>query len=203
MDIRDLYGDKCQKSLSPTAERLESFLKDCLVGIPRIDRVSVRVKSLERFVAKAEKINVEGDKKYSNPLSQIQDQIGARIICFYLEDIEVVSATIQSYFNNIENRTVEPNSVSKFGYFGKHFILHYPDEVVDCLHPPEPGVFELQIKTLFQHAWSEAEHDLCYKPSVEVPADVQRKIAFTAAQAWGADKIFSELFLRLQAANDA
>jgi ppGpp synthetase/RelA/SpoT-type nucleotidyltranferase len=54
--------------------------------------------------------------------------------------------------------------------------------------------FELQIKTLFQHAWSEAEHDLGYKPTTILTSAQKKRLAFTAAQAWGADQIFDELF---------
>jgi putative GTP pyrophosphokinase len=58
-----------------------------------------------------------------------------------------------------------------------------------------PKVLELQIKTLFQHAWSEANHDLGYKPDLQpLDPDDERKLAFTAAQAWGADQIFDELY---------
>jgi len=56
-----------------------------------------------------------------------------------------------------------------------------------------PEFFELQIKTLFQHAWAEAEHDLGYKPPKPLTSIQKRKMAFTAAQAWGADQIFDEL----------
>ena len=56
-----------------------------------------------------------------------------------------------------------------------------------------PEFFELQIKTLFQHAWSETHHDLGYKTRRKLTSDERRQIAFTAAQAWGADKIFDEL----------
>ena len=57
-----------------------------------------------------------------------------------------------------------------------------------------PKFFELQIRTLFQHAWAEAEHDVGYKPTQPLKLEERRKIAFTAAQAWGADTIFQELF---------
>jgi putative GTP pyrophosphokinase len=61
-----------------------------------------------------------------------------------------------------------------------------------------PKFFELQIKTLYQHAFSEASHDLAYKPNVELTRDQKRKVAYTSAQSWGADMVFSELFKELQ-----
>jgi putative GTP pyrophosphokinase len=53
-----------------------------------------------------------------------------------------------------------------------------------------------RVPSLFQHAWSEAEHDLGYKPSNELTSDQKRRVAFTAAQAWGADQIFDEMYQR-------
>ena len=68
-----------------------------------------------------------------------------------------------------------------------------------------PAFFELQIKTLFQHAWSEADHDLGYKPGANMlTSDEKRMIALTSAQAWGADRIFDQLFRsRAGASGDA
>ena len=61
-----------------------------------------------------------------------------------------------------------------------------------------PKFFELQIKTLFQHAWSEAEHDIGYKEGQKpLDLDQKRRLAFTSAQAWGADRVFDELFREL------
>jgi ppGpp synthetase/RelA/SpoT-type nucleotidyltranferase len=61
-----------------------------------------------------------------------------------------------------------------------------------------PDVFELQVKTLFQHAWSEADHDLGYKPGGKTPNPAQKRLlAYASAQAWGADRVFDELFQTL------
>ncbi|MDO5767207.1 MAG: hypothetical protein Q4P83_06315, partial [Spirochaetales bacterium] len=63
-----------------------------------------------------------------------------------------------------------------------------------------PVVFELQIKTLFQYAWSECEHDLNYKhiEGGELGKEEQRLLALSSAQSWGSDKIFDELLTKIQ-----
>ena len=194
MSLQSLYESRWRNALKPAEPVLDRLLRSYLEGIPRIDRVGVRAKSVARFLGKAA-AQEDGVPKYSDPLSQIQDQLGARIVTFYLDDVDRVCAQIQKYFSPIERKTVVPDSESEFGYFGKHFILLVPSEVGASSSDPGslPLFFELQVKTLFQHAWAEANHDLAYKPGVPLSSDQKRKVAFTAAQAWGADMVFEEL----------
>lgn len=190
------YQLRSSAVLVPLAIRLEEHLRDQLDGINRIDRVQTRAKAVDRFVAKATK-EVDGVTKYSDPFSQIQDQIGARIIVFYLSDVTAVSERIGRYFSHIEKRDLVPESESEFGYFGLHYVLRTPTDVLDPAWDKSlvPEFFELQIKTLFQHAWSEANHDLGYKSfSGDLSSNDKRKMAWASAQAWGADQIFDELF---------
>ena len=193
-ELEAQFRERRLKVLVPLAERLQKFIEGCLKGAPRIDRVATRVKGVDRFVQKALKKKDDGTAKYSDPLSQIQDQIGARIVTFYLSDVEFLSTQVDTYFRAIEWQSIIPESPNEFGYIGKHYILFVPSDIIDhSVIEDTPKYFELQIKTLFQHAWSEAEHDLGYKPSEQITHDQKRKIAFTAAQAWGADHIFDEL----------
>ncbi len=197
MTLESEYTERFEKVLKPLSVALEDHLRDLLRGIERIDRIQARPKSVSRFLDKAAKID-DGKAKYSEPLHQIQDQIGARIICFYLEDVDRISINLEKYIKSVEARLVVPESDSEFGYFGKHYVQFIPTDVlrVDWDKRLIPEFFELQIKTLFQHAWSEADHDLGYKPGgVELSRDQKRKIAFTSAQAWGADQLFNELFI--------
>lgn len=194
-DLREAYWKRLSNALSPIAEELQNELKELLSGVERIDRISVRPKSLESFLKKSKNLDEEGKQKYSRPLAQIQDQVGARIVTFYTDDLERVKEIVSREFRSIENQEIVPDSENEFGYIGRHFILLVPNSV-----RPEnvsgdliPEFFELQIKTLFQHAWAEANHDLYYKPSTPLSPDQKRRIAFTAAQAWGADRIFNEL----------
>ena len=200
MSILDEYKERYDKYLVSMASSLEAHIRDNLKGLPRIDRVNARAKGVDSFAGKVEK-EKDGKKKYSDLIHQIQDQIGVRIVTFYLDDVEAVSSQIEGYYKKIESKIIVPDSDSEFSYFGKHFILLIPEEVFDDDYDREkiPNFFELQIKTLFQHAWGEAEHDLGYKPGTKLSREEKRKIAFTAAQAWGADQMFNDLH---KAAND-
>jgi putative GTP pyrophosphokinase len=106
---------------------------------------------------------------------------------------------VQRYFHAIESKDILPENVWEFGYFGNHHILMLQPDLIAPNFDKSlvPYCFELQIKTLFQHAWSEANHDLGYKPGQEtLESDELRQLAFTSAQAWGADRVFNDLFLK-------
>ena len=194
-DLEAAYKKRYEDYLLPLAVKLEGLLKEYFIEEQRIDRVVSRAKSVESFINKALR-EVDGKQAYSDPLNQIQDQVGARIVTYYLDDVPKVTKIILRYFRPVEERLIVPDSECEFGYFGKHFVLFVPNGLLNVSASKEtyPRFFEVQIKTLFQHAWGEANHDLGYKPSCEWSSDDKRRIAFTSAQAWGADTIFNDLF---------
>jgi putative GTP pyrophosphokinase len=196
--LKETYALRRERVLVPLAARIEDHLKNLFGSLARIDRISARAKSVDRFLGKAAKVE-DGKPRYEDPLNQIQDQVGARIVTFYPSDVERVRLEVEKYFKYIESQRIVPESEKEFGYEGRHFILFVPEDLIDDTVSRDESVelFELQIKTLFQHAWSEAEHDLGYKPSVKLTSDQNRRLAFTAAQAWGADQIFDEMFRQM------
>ena len=197
--LKSLYIQRYETVLRPLASALANHITDCFKGQPRIDRISARAKDVSSFLKKASKID-ERRPKYPEPLHQIQDQVGARIITFYRSDVDELDKIVGKYFRAIELKDHVPDSEWEFGYFGRHHMLVTPSDVIDDHwdRAMVPKFFELQIKTLFQHAWSEAEHDLGYKEGDEpLNLDQKRRLAFTSAQAWGADRVFDELFREL------
>jgi ppGpp synthetase/RelA/SpoT-type nucleotidyltranferase len=195
MNLEEEYTIRYYKALLTISIDLENELKSNLEGILHIDRIYSRAKSIDRFMQKARKKDEEGNIKYSDPLYQIQDQIGARIIVFYLDDINPVEKKLLKYYTPIEEQLIFPDSEKEFDYEGKHFIFLVPSDVIpdNIDENLVPMFFELQIKTLYQHAFSEASHDLAYKPNVNLTRDQKRKVAYASAQSWGADQVFSEL----------
>jgi len=201
--LKAQYEHRYSNILVPAAASLEALIRDHMRTAPeieRVDRITVRAKSVESFLDKAAKVDEIKTPRYSDPLVQIQDQIGARIIVFYKDDIEAAQERVKRYFTFAEQKIKEPESEWEFGYFGLHFILSLPADVIPrgIEKAAAPTHFELQIRTLFQHAWSEAEHDLIYKAKAIVTSDHKRQCAYAAAQAWGADRIFDELCTQLK-----
>jgi putative GTP pyrophosphokinase len=196
MTIQALYDARYHQVLQPLAESLAELITEHLSGEARIDRIGARAKSVEKFVQKSRNTTNDGSLKYDTPLEQIQDQVGARVIVFYKSDVDRVRAVLMRYFRPIETKDLVPLSEWEFGYFGWHAVCLFPDELIIPEWPKNlvPKFFELQIKTLFQHAWSEANHDLGYKPERgDVTTEHKRMLAYASAQAWGADRVFDEL----------
>lgn len=194
--IEEEYRRRYAVALQPIAAALQEHVADCFREQPRIDRVTARAKRVKSFVEKAIKED-SGERKYIDPLNQIQDQIGCRVVALFLSDVDRLDSMVTRYFRAIEHRNHIPESEWEFGYFGRHYVLLLPEDAIDARLDRNlvPRVFELQIKTLFQHAWSEAEHDLGYKTGNEpLTSEQKRLLAFASAQAWGADRIFNELF---------
>lgn len=194
-DLRQQYSSIREKFLIPCASELEKLVKSQLSSTSRIDRIVSRVKSPDSFITKANEIE-NNRKKYEYPLTEIQDIIGLRLIVLFLSDVKTVSETLRRHFTSIEAKLLKPSSTSEFSYISWHGIFFIPS---DCM--PEsittnemPKYFEIQVKTLFQHAWSEAEHDLGYKPASGTLSDeAKRMIAFAASLAWGADRAFQDV----------
>ena len=198
MDIDAAYRER-YPTLVRVSQEIEKVLREMLRGTPRIDAVTARAKSIERFVEKAQKAGEDGKPKYNYPLQDIQDQLGARVVVFYRSDVDTVAELILKEFRVIEDKMKESSEPDRFGYEAKHYICLIPLEISENSRCPV-DFFELQVSTLFQHAWAEANHDLGYKPGAPMDFEHQRKIAWAAALAYGADFVFDEL-QRLQSHN--
>ena len=186
MSLRSEYSERTPV-LKNVADDIENLVREILNGVPRVDRISSRVKSVERFLEKTE------GKGYHQPLQDIQDQIGVRIVVFYRSDIQTVSERVIREFREVENRPMEQPDPEVFSYEARHVVCLIPPDI-HSRHKPPIDFFELQISTLFQHAWAEANHDLGYKPHGALTYEFRKKIAWAAAQTWGADVIFDELW---------
>ena len=189
-------------TLKDIAVKIEENLTEMFSGFEHIDKIGCRIKGENSFLDKTLKED-KGVLKYKTPLKEIQDIIGARVVVYYKSDVEKAIEQITKFYRFVEQKSIIPDDVTKFGYEGQHFICFIPSTIY-ASHKTNlliPDFFELQIKTLYQHAWSQSEHGLGYKPGSKLTYDEERKLAFIAAQSWGADRMLMDLLKTQETTN--
>ncbi len=166
--------------------------------------VTGRAKSVASFAAKAAR-TVDGKLSFTDPLRQITDQIGVRVITYVHSDVQAVADLLDDQVVVHDDRDMgrETASEGRFGYASRHLLVG-----LDQAREKQPGYLALrgrlaqvQIRTVLQHAWAEFEHDIRYKgtiPDEHVP-DFDRRFTLAAGLLELADREFSTIRDRLQA----
>ena len=136
--------------------------------------VEHRVKAEKSLAGKLER---KGDMY--NSLEDITDILGCRIICFLSDEIDQIGKKVEERFvidweNSSDKRALIKEDA--FGYLSLHYICslpfgdRWPDEICG-------KKFEVQIRTILQHAWSAIHHDIGYKSDFGVPREIRRQFA--------------------------
>ena len=136
--------------------------------------VEHRVKEEKSLAGKLER---KGDSY--NTLEDITDILGCRVICFLSDEIDVIGRKVEEKFvvdweNSSDKRALIKEDA--FGYLSLHYICSlpagdkWPNEICG-------KKFEIQIRTILQHAWSAIHHDIGYKSEFGVPKDIRRQFA--------------------------
>ncbi len=186
------------KSIIPEYELFIAGMKNLvsqLVKKEDVVTIEARVKTADSF---KEKIEREG-KNYQDPLKQITDLAGIRIITYRLSDIETVKKVIEDNFtidsSNSEDKTKRKDP-DKFGYLSVHYVITHSTEREKL---PEYSNFvsfkcEVQIRTVLQHAWAAIDHKLRYKSKDDIPEELLRPLYRMRALLEVADEQFEASF---------
>lgn len=194
-DVRAQY-DARLPAVKQVAEALEQSTAEALAGFHHIDRISFRVKGTESFAKKVDKALAAG-RPYADPFVEIEDQIAGRIIVFFLQDLVAVEARLRQVCTTVEATHKQPAKDEEFGYESHHLICLIPPHVQPAgwsSRRDVPKTFELQVRTLFMHAWAEPQHDFGYKGPADLPKEIRRELAWIAASAWGADHAYERVW---------
>lgn len=181
--------------LQLVARNLESELQGMLSHLPHIDRVYFRAKAAGSFIEKAQDLAEDGSRKYAHPLEEIEDQIAGRVLVFYRSDVAAVVDAIEGKWRKAQHEHRRPAKTSQFDYETTHRVCVITPDMYTrgwADHEAMPTTFELQIRTLAQHAWSEPQHAF-YKHRGGLTQSSERKMYLAAANAWGIDSIWDEL----------
>jgi ppGpp synthetase/RelA/SpoT-type nucleotidyltranferase len=177
------------------AERLslERLLRELLTrkGI-QTQLVTSRVKatpSLRRKLARP-------DRTYRS-LWDVTDLIGLRIAVYFEDELEPVARAIEAELPVDLSHSQDKLRVTEgeFGYRSLHYVCALPHESM----LPKQMRFEIQVRTVLQHAWAEVEHDLGYKANDEVPETIRRRFSRIASLLEIADEEFVAIRKELSA----
>ncbi len=161
-----------------------------------------RIKSFESYYRKVLRVkSAEALKSFE--LIPLTDMMGVRVICAFLEDLDVVEALVKKNYKVREVEYKGQANFKEFGYVSTHILIAIPQNCIPDtllgtdgkpLTLPDDLVCEIQVRTILQDAWAEVEHELVYKSEFS-PFDMpmRRKLASINANLSLADIIFQEI----------
>lgn len=162
---------------------------------PRLlQNVTFREKDCEKFLEKASKREA-GIPKYKDPLNDITDLAGVRVIVYVKDSVADVCKIISEIYDVEEQEDVGERvyKQGRFGYQSVHMLVRLDKKMY--LGPEKAikkAVCEIQVRTLLQHAWAEMEHDIQYK-GAQVPIDIAKRFSALAGLLEIADGEFQRI----------
>ncbi|WP_323095302.1 hypothetical protein [Intrasporangium sp. YIM S08009] len=177
----------------PTAfgPQLESLLRALLEQRQiSVHSVTHRVKTQ----ASAEKKLSARSDRYAG-LGDLHDILGLRIITYFSDQVDIAADLIRAEFSIDHSESANKGDAlapDRFGYRSQHFVgtlgkarasLAEYTRFAECR-------FEVQVRSILQHAWAEVEHDLGYKSPVSVSAHTRRRFSRLAGMFEIADDEF-------------
>jgi len=171
--------------------RLRTALADSEVHF----MMKYRVKAFDSYYGKLLKRKTH--ERRTGEAIPIHDIIGTRVVCPFLDDVEVVELYLRDAFavQEIERKGAD-RAFSDFGYSSTHLLLEIPTDIRDLFPDLNLKIAEVQVRTFLQDAWAEVEHELIYKNSNNItPMDepLRRKLAALNANLSLSDDIFQEI----------
>ena len=192
---------RCERASATAVALVTGILDDA--GINYLS-ISGRAKSQWRRSRARPSTGWTDQPRYPTRSTEMADQVGVRIVTYLQSDVVAAVDVLGSQFQVLADRDKGQETASKgrFGYASRHLDLMLdPDDPVGGRAGAAGGQpFEVQIRTVLQHAWAEFEHDIRYKgtiPDAHAP-DLDRRLTLAAGLLELADREFSTIRDRLQ-----
>ncbi|MGA3301865.1 MAG: hypothetical protein ABSC72_01090 [Methylovirgula sp.] len=186
------YGSQLQQAQSAAALARDLVEKVVRESGALVHVIAGRAKGLDSLRGKLRR------KSYRKPESKITDLIGVRVITYYRDEVEPAVAALQRYFDINATESTDKRvqlGLRAFGYRSVHLIARLKrGPALDANHLYlQQHWFEIQIRSILEHAWAEIEHEVVYKSGIVQPDEVQRRFAALAGTLELLDNEFVEL----------
>ena len=185
----------------PKQQRLTGIMVTLLTNLLNengVDYLSVtgRTKSIQSAQAKIDR------KQYANPAAQLTDISGIRVVTFFESHVSQISEIVRRSFEIDEENSMDQDrklGQDRLGYRSVHFVccLGANRATLPEYHSLENLKFELQVRTVLQHAWAELAHDRSYKFAGELPSELQRNLNLYSGMLEVVDRGFDEIALKI------
>ena len=159
-----------------------AILKACMDSQDlKAHSIEYRAKEIESFGDKALRPSDLNPNlpKYPDPVVEITDLAGVRVITYFVSTEAIVDRIIEEQFEVVEktDRSALLFEEERLGYSSIHYLVR--------LRPARQGlpeyarfvglIAEIQVRTILQHAWAEIEHDIQYKATIALPTEIRRR----------------------------
>src|SRR3989304_1393280 len=147
------------------------FIEEAIFSLELYPTIYKRVKKLISLIKTA----IKKEKDYDN----INDKLGLRIVVHFKSELEIIKSFIEKNFIVIHyERKSDKIKYYQLGYLSDHFEVKINSSVTHFEPYSEYSetVFEIQVRTLCQHAWADIEHALIYKQDIDLDDAYKRRI---------------------------
>lgn len=179
--------------LQQAAEQADKLVRSLLSGFQsEVHLISARAKSPDSALSKVLR------KAYKNPTKELTDCIGVRVIAYYASEVDKMVERLSAEFEIDRKRSVDRRSaldLRSFGYRSVHLIAKLKGFRASSPEYTElrDRWFEIQVRSILEHAWAEIEHEVVYKSGINYPPDVLRRFAAIAGALELIEKEFRDL----------
>lgn len=156
--------------------KIQSLVEDLLqargIGFHVIES---RTKEISSFREKITRTS----KSYSDPLTELTDLSGLRIVTYYQSDASLATELIKAEFDIDNSNSIEHSPCgAEFGYRSAHYVVRLSKSRSKLLEWGGLADFriEIQVRTVLQHAWAAVSHKLQYKRETDIPEQLRRKL---------------------------
>jgi ppGpp synthetase/RelA/SpoT-type nucleotidyltranferase len=161
----------------------------------KVHSIQTRIKGYDSIIDKQQRLSV------NNPVKEMNDIAGIRIICLFPSDIVILKKKISDKLIVLkEENKIESGNVDQFGYISHHLICMLDDGYKG---PRYDGLknskIEIQLRTISQHAWAEISHILEYKKREDIPEELKKDFYALSGLFYVADTYFEMIYNEKQA----
>ena len=159
-----IYKRAAKRVKGTVGEMVDDFATD---GLFRVALVKARVKEFASLKRKVESREIQDEEK---ALDEIKDIVGIRIVTNNISDVKRIFDGIKG----LGSVSYEEDSLQNYlhspqdsGYRALHFTVYC---TVDYKGSQHRVACEVQVRTLFQDAWSTLTHEDIYKTQQNLPS---------------------------------